>query len=92
MARFSDVRIGDVVIDQNLALYLPDGQRPYLSGEQRMFFKVPQRQRVEQTLDGQREVQITVGNQGLGPAGRREGGRAPGRRAAANASRTSWSR
>jgi hypothetical protein len=27
-----------------------------------MFFKVPQRQRVEQTLDGQREIQITVGN------------------------------
>src|SRR5262245_63547117 len=27
-----------------------------------MYFKVPQRQRVEQTLDGQREIQITVGN------------------------------
>jgi len=62
VTRFSDVRISDVVIDQNLALYLPDGQRPYLSGEQRMLFKVPQRQRVEQTLDGQREIQITVGN------------------------------
>lgn len=62
VARFSNVQIGDVVIDQNLSVYLPDGQRPYLSGEQRMFFKVPQRQRVEQTLDGQREIQITVGN------------------------------
>src|SRR5436309_10750626 len=62
VTRFSDVRISDVVIDQNLALYLHDGQRPYLSGEQRMFFKVPQRQRAEQTLDGQREIQITVGN------------------------------
>lgn len=62
VARFSNVQIGDVVIDQNLSLYHPDGQRPYLSGEQRMFFKVPQRQRVEQTLDGQREIQITVGN------------------------------
>ena len=62
VARFSDVQIGDVVVDQSLALYLPDGQRPYLSGDQRMFFKVPQRQRVEQTLDGQREIQITVGN------------------------------
>jgi hypothetical protein len=54
VARFSDIQIGDVVIDQNLSLYLPDGQR--------LFFKVPQRQRVEQTLDGQREIQITVGN------------------------------
>jgi len=62
VARFSNVQIGDVVIDQNLSLYDPDGQRPYLSGEQRLFFKVPQRQRVEQTLDGQREIQITVGN------------------------------
>jgi hypothetical protein len=62
VARFADVQIGDVVIDQNISLYLPDGRRPYLSGEQRMFFKVPQRQRVEQTLDGQREIQITVGN------------------------------
>lgn len=62
VARFSNVQIGDVVIDQNLSLYHPDGQRPYLSGEQRMFFKVPQRQRVEQILDGQREIQITVGN------------------------------
>ena len=60
VARFSNVQIGDVVIDQNLSLYYPDGQRPYLSGEQRMFFKVPQRQRVEQTLDGQREIQITA--------------------------------
>lgn len=62
VARFSNIQIGDVVIDQNISLYHPDGQRPYLSGEQRMFFKVPQRQRVEQTLDGQREIQITVGN------------------------------
>ena len=62
MARFSDIHTGDVVIDQNLILYLPDGQRPHLSGEQHMYFKVPQRQRVEQTLDGPREIQITVGN------------------------------
>jgi hypothetical protein len=27
-----------------------------------MFFEVPQRQRVEQTLDGRREIQIPVGN------------------------------
>jgi hypothetical protein len=62
VARLSDVRVDDLVIDQNLALYHPDGQRPYLAGEQRMFFKVPQRQRIEQTVDGQREVQIMVGN------------------------------
>jgi hypothetical protein len=62
VARLSDVRIGDLVIDQSLALYHPDGQRPALMGEQRMFFKVPQRQRVEQILEGRREIQITVGN------------------------------
>ena len=62
VARVSDVQVGDLVIDQNLALYHPDGHRPYLAGEQRTFFKVPRRQRVEQTVDGQREIQIMVGN------------------------------
>jgi len=62
VARISDVRISDLVIDQNLTLYHPDGQRRVSGGEQHMLFKLPQRQRVEQVVDGQREIQLTVGD------------------------------
>jgi len=62
VARLPDVRIRDLVIDQNLTLYHPGGRGPSSVGEQRMFFKLPQRQRLEQTVEGQREVQITVGD------------------------------
>src|SRR5262245_15333373 len=63
VARVSDVRISDLVIDQNLTLYHPpDGQRRVSGGEQRMLFKLPQRQRVEQVVEGQREIPRTVGD------------------------------
>src|SRR2546422_611197 len=62
IARLPDVQISDLVIDQNLTLYYPDGQRQASLGEQRMFFKLPRRQRLEQTVEGQRVVQITVGD------------------------------
>ncbi|PYN49235.1 MAG: hypothetical protein DME00_09615 [Candidatus Rokuibacteriota bacterium] len=62
VTRVSDVQISDLVIDQNLTLYHPDGQRRASGGEQRMLFKLPQRQRVEQTVEGQREIQLTVGD------------------------------
>ena len=62
VARLPDVRISDLTIDQNLTLYHPGGRGPSSVGEQRMFFKLPQRQRIEQTVEGQREVQIAVGD------------------------------
>jgi hypothetical protein len=62
VARVSDVQINDLVIDQNLTMYHPDGQRRVSGGEQRMLFKLPQRQRVEQTVEGQREIQLTIGD------------------------------
>src|SRR2546426_10145229 len=62
VARLPDVRISDLVIDQNLTLYHPGGRGPSSVGEQRMFFKLPQRQRLEQTVEGQRQIQITVGD------------------------------
>jgi len=62
VARLSDVQIRDLVIDQSLTLYHPDGQRRVSGGEQRMLFKLPQRQRVEQTVEGQREIQLTIGD------------------------------
>jgi len=53
VARVWDVQISDLVIDQSLTLYHPDGQRRVSGGEQRMLFKLPQRQRVETELAGQ---------------------------------------
>jgi outer membrane lipoprotein-sorting protein len=62
VARVSSVQINDLVIDQTVTLYHPDGQRRVSGGEQRMLFKLPQRQRVEKTIEGQREIQLVVGD------------------------------
>jgi hypothetical protein len=62
VSRLSDVRIGDLVIEQGLTLYQLDGQRRAAVGDQRVFFKLPQRQRVEETVEGQREIQVSLGD------------------------------
>jgi outer membrane lipoprotein-sorting protein len=62
VTRLADVRINDLEIQQTVTLYHQDGRHPISAGEQRMLFKLPQRQRIEQILEGQREVQVTVGN------------------------------
>ncbi len=62
MARLAQVNVQDLVIVQNLTLYHPDGRLPQSTGEQRVLFKLPLRQRLEQTVEGQREIQLTVGD------------------------------
>ena len=62
VARLTEVNVADLVIVQNLTLYHPDGRHPQSTGEQRVLFKLPLRQRLEQTVEGQREVQLTVGD------------------------------
>jgi outer membrane lipoprotein-sorting protein len=62
VARLSDVGVTDLVIVQSLTLYHPDGRHPVSTGEQRVLFKLPRRQRLEQTVEGRREVQLTVGD------------------------------
>lgn len=62
VARLQDVGVTDLSIVQSLTLYHPDGQHPQSTGEQRVLFKLPLRQRLEQTVEGQREVQLTVGD------------------------------
>ena len=62
VARLSDVNVTDLVIVQNLTLYHPDGRQPQSTGEQRVLMKLPQRQRVEQTIEGRREVRLAVGD------------------------------
>jgi hypothetical protein len=62
LARLGDVNVVDLLIEQTLTLYHPDGRRPQSGGQQRVAVKLPRRQRVEQTIDGQREVRLTVGD------------------------------
>jgi outer membrane lipoprotein-sorting protein len=62
VARLSDVAVTDMVIVQNVTLYHPDGRHPQSTGEQRALFKLPLRQRLEQTVEGQREVRLAVGD------------------------------
>jgi hypothetical protein len=62
VAHLGDVDVTDLVLDQTLALFDPGGRQPQASGEQRVYIKLPRRQRVEQTIDGQKEVRLTVGD------------------------------
>ena len=62
IARLSGVNVTDLVIEQDLTLYHPDGRHPQSTVAQRVLFKLPLRQRLEQTVEGQRDVQLTVGD------------------------------
>lgn len=62
IARPSGVTITDLVIQQSLTLYSPDGRHPQSTGEQRVLLKLPQRQRLEQTVEGRREIRLAVGD------------------------------
>jgi hypothetical protein len=62
VARLGDVKISELVVRQTLTLYHPDGRHPQSTGDQRLFIKLPRRQRLEQTLDGRREVRLAVGD------------------------------
>jgi outer membrane lipoprotein-sorting protein len=62
VARLSDVSVTDLVIVQSLTLYHPDGRHPRSTGEQRVLFKLPRRQRLEQTVEGRREVWLVAGD------------------------------
>lgn len=62
VARLAGARIADLAIRQTFTLYDPEGRAPQSTGEQRVFIKIPERQRVEQIVDGRREVRVTVGD------------------------------
>jgi hypothetical protein len=62
VARAAGVSLSSLVLEQDLALYHPDGRRQQVGGEQRVFLRLPRQQRVEQTIDGKREVRVAVGD------------------------------
>lgn len=62
LGRLGTVNVTSLVVDQTLTLYDPGGRQAKSSGEQRLYLKLPRRQRVEQTVDGQREIRLSVDN------------------------------
>jgi hypothetical protein len=60
LQRLGNVSVSSLVVDQTLALYDPTGRQAKSTGEQRIYLKLPRRQRIEQIIDGQREVRLTV--------------------------------
>jgi hypothetical protein len=62
VSRVAGVSVTDLSLEQTLTLFHPDGLHPQSSGEQRVYFKLPRRQRVEQVIDGERQVRLAVGD------------------------------
>jgi hypothetical protein len=58
--RLPGTPVTDLALRQTLTVYHPDGRHPQSTGEQQLYIKPPRRQRLEQTLDGQREIRLTV--------------------------------
>src|SRR4029453_6432971 len=52
----------DIHIEETLTVYHPDGRQAQSSGEQRVWIKMPRRQRGEHVMDGRREVRIVAGD------------------------------
>ncbi len=63
VARLAGAQVSDVAIEQTFTLYHPDSRHPKSTGEQRVWIKVPRRQRVEQVVEGRREVRLAVADQ-----------------------------
>ncbi|MGH7311613.1 MAG: hypothetical protein ACREJV_00440 [Candidatus Rokuibacteriota bacterium] len=60
--RLSGASVIDLTIRQQLTIYHADGLHPHSTGDQVLYVKVPQRRRVEQTIEGRRETHLTVGD------------------------------
>lgn len=60
--RLSGAPVTDLTIRQQLTIYHADGLHPHSTGDQVLYVKVPQRRRVEQTIEGRRDIHLTVGN------------------------------
>jgi hypothetical protein len=61
VGRIAGLEIRDLLIEQGITIYHPDGLHAAARGEQRLLVKPPGRQRLEQVIDGQREVRLIVG-------------------------------
>jgi len=60
VARLSRVSLADMTVTETFTLFSPDGLHVQTSGERRLFQKAPRRERVEETLEGHREIRVIV--------------------------------
>lgn len=60
--RLAGTALEDLAVEQTFTLYHPDGRHPAVTGSQRLFLKLPRAQRLEQTVEGRREVRVTLGD------------------------------
>lgn len=60
VARLGGAGITDLTIRQTLTIYDPGGRQPASTVEQVLSVKLPRRQRLEQVVEGQREVRLIV--------------------------------
>src|SRR4029453_5943104 len=63
VARLAGARARNVPNEQTFTLSHPDGRHAQSTGEQRVWIKVPRRQRVEQVMEGRREVRLAGADQ-----------------------------
>jgi hypothetical protein len=60
LARAAGTPLRDLTIEQDLTVFNQDGRAVFASGTQRVIFRFPDQQRVEQTVEGRGEVRLTV--------------------------------
>jgi len=72
VARMAGATIADLAVEQSFTLYHREGRLPQSSGEQRVWLKLPGRQRVEEVVEGRRTVRLIVDDRAWerGPDGR----------------------
>lgn len=61
-SRLAAARVEDLSVEQAITLYHPDGRHVQAVGRQQVYFRAPDRQRVEQVVEGRREVRLVVGD------------------------------
>lgn len=62
LSRVASAPLRDLTLEQDLTLFNPEGRAAFATGTQRVVIKLPDRQRVEHTVDGRVDVRLTVGD------------------------------
>ena len=60
LARVAATSLRDLTLEQDLTVFNPEGRAAFASGTQRVIVRFPDQQRIEQTVEGRREVRLTV--------------------------------